>query len=140
MDAKHLTHEELRLLYQVTDSDLTYFKTQQWSLTNYTLLLLAALVATAQILKPNITSIERLALGTLALLVAIGALIVLSKLQQSIHVRQSRLDAIRDGFSSAFNLAWAAEVKGREYLHAVHFLRAAVVGGGLLVCWLVYRV
>jgi hypothetical protein len=138
-DAK-LTSDEMRLLYQVTVGDLTYFKKQQWSATNYALVLLAGLVAVAQTLRSTITSIERLSLVVLAVLIAGGALTVLFKLQRSIRVRQARLDAARSSFSAAFNAAWAADTKGREYVHSVYFLYMVVLGGATVVCWLVLRV
>jgi hypothetical protein len=140
VDLKQLSHEELRLLYQVTVNDLAYFKTQQWSVTNYALLVLAGLVAAAQILRPNIAPLERVGLTCLAVLSAFGTLVVLAKLRRSISVRQARLDALRDSFSGTFNLKWAAEVKGREYLHAHYFLFAAVPLATALVSWLIYRV
>jgi hypothetical protein len=140
METKSLSHEELRLLYQVTVTDLSYFKTQQWSLTNYTLLLLTALVAVAQILRSTLSVFERCALIGLGVATAIGALLLLSKLQDSIRIRQARLEKIRDGFSSSFNEAWSAELKSREYFHAVYFLRVAIVIGAAVVCWLIWRV
>ena len=129
MEKQPLSHDELRLLYQVTVSDLSYFKTQQWSLTNYTLLLFAALVAAAKTLTPGLCSSERWTLIALAVGTALGALVILFKLQASISIRQARLQKIRGSFSSAFNEAWSAELKSREYLHAVSFLRVAVVLG-----------
>jgi len=134
-----LSHEELTLLYQVTVSDLTYFKTQQWSLTKYTMALLAALVVAAQFLRPSLLVGERLVLVALAVVVAAGAMSVLFKLQESISVRSTRLDSIREGFGSEFNRAWAAEVKGREYVYAFHFLCAVIAVGTAVVCWLVLR-
>ncbi len=139
MDPKSLSHEELRLLYQVTVNDLTYFKAQQWSLTNYTFLLLASIVAAAQILKFSLAPWERYFLIALAATAAVGALIVLSKLQNSIRIRQARLEKIRDSFSSTFIQAWTAEVKSREFFHAIYFLRTAVALGAVVVCYLVYR-
>lgn len=129
--------EELRMLYQVTVSDLTYFKTQQWSVTNYALLIFAGLVGVTQLLKPLPVSSERVFLGVLALVAMVAALVVLAKLQKSISVRQSRLVAARDNFSASFKQAWAAEVKGPEYVHSIYFLYATVSIGGLLAVWLV---
>ena len=140
VEEQPLSRDELRLLYQVTVSDLSYFKTQQWSLTNYTLLLFAALVAAAKTLTPHLCSSERWALIALAVGTALGALVILFKLQASIRIRQARLEKIRGSFSSAFNEAWSAELKSREYLHAVFFLRVAVVLGAIVVCWLIYRI
>jgi hypothetical protein len=129
-------HEELRLLYQVTVSDLTYFKTQQWSVTNYSLLLYAGLVGVAQMLKPNLQASDRTLLVIIVAFVLIAALVVLYKLQASIVVRQARLDAVREQFTDEFHVAWAAEKKGAERLHAIFFLRVAVIGGACLVFWL----
>jgi hypothetical protein len=139
-ETKSLSHDELRLLYEVTVSDLSYFKTQQWSLTNYTLLLLASLVAAAQILKSSLSLWECLTLIGLAVLTASGALVILYKLQDSIRIRRARLEKIRGEFSSAFNEAWSAELKSREYFHAVYFLRVAVILAAIAVCWLIYRI
>jgi hypothetical protein len=130
-------HEELRLLYQVTVSDLTYFKTQQWSVTNYSMLLYAGLVAVAQMLKPGLASADRGLLTSLVVILAVAALFILGKLQASIVVRQARLDAVRRQFTDEFHVAWAAEEKGEERLHSIFLLRIAVCGGAILVAWLI---
>jgi hypothetical protein len=130
--------EELMLLYQVTVGDLTYFKTQQWAVTNYAFLLLAAVVGLHQVLKTT-SALEQFLLIVLALAIGLVTLVVLHKLQTSVRVRQSRLEATRKSFSAAFNEAWAAEIKGLELIHSIMFLRAAVAIGTLIVCWLVVR-
>jgi len=137
-DKSAFTNDELRLLYQITVSDLSYFKTQQWSVTNYSLLLLAGVVGIFQVTKV-ITPIERGALFLVAAAVAVAALVILGKLQTSIELRQSRLTAAREHFSVAFYEVWATETKSREFVHAVYFLRAAVVMGAIIVCWLLVR-
>ena len=129
--------EELRLLYQITAGDLTYFKTQQWAVTNYTLLLFAGVVGVAQMLKPDLSILDRAILCVLTIGVAISSLVILAKLQKSVGVRQSRLDSIRSKFSDAFHFAWTAEDKGTERFHAIYLLRIAAVGGAGVVCWLV---
>lgn len=131
------SQEELRMLYQVTVSDLSYFKTQQWSVTNYSLLIFTALVGVAQLIRPLAGPYERLFLVTLAVAGAAAGLAILSKLQKSISVRQSRLVAARDNFGEMFKQAWAAEVKGPEYLHSIYFLYVTVLIGGALTVWLV---
>ena len=87
MTAQHSMSEseELRLLYQITAADLAYFKTQQWSVTNYTLLLFAGVVGVAQMLKPNVTAIDRIVLVTVTIFVATSALVILAKLQKSVR-------------------------------------------------------
>ena len=138
-DAKS-SSDELRLLYQVTVTDLTYFKKQQWSTTNYALVLLAGLTAVVQVIRSTITWTERVCLIALAVLIAGGALTVLFKLQRSIRTRQARLNAIRGSFSAAFNAAWSADTKEREYVHSIYFLHLVVIGGATVVSWLVLRV
>jgi hypothetical protein len=131
--------DELRLLYQVTTSDLTYFKTQQWSLTYYCLLIDAGLIGVAQFLK-GLRLSDRIFLCLLVLAAATAVLVVLWKLQRSIDVRQSRLEAVRTCFGSQFNRAWSAEHKGDEVVHSVWLLRSGVVVTGILAIWLIsYR-
>jgi hypothetical protein len=129
-------HEELRLLYQVTVGDLTYFKTQQWAVTNYSMLLYAGLVAIAQLLRPNLAQTDRWLLTAIVALLFFSALFVLSKLQASIKVRQARLDAVRKQFTDEFHVAWAAEEKDHEGLHSIFLLRIAICGGAAIAAWL----
>jgi hypothetical protein len=134
-----MNREELMMLYQITVSDLTYFKSQQWSLTNYVFLLLAGLTGISQLLGQEATMLEKIFLIVLACAVGLGGVMLLSKLQDSIRVRQARLDSAREAFSPEFTKAWAAEVKGPEYIHSIWFLRAAIAIGTVIVCWLVMR-
>jgi len=136
MTAIETSTEELRMLYQITVSDLTYFKTQQWSVTNYTLALLAGLIGVAQFLKP-VGCNDRIILTALVITVTISSMIILFKLQHSIKIRQSRLDAARGNFSESFQQAWAAETKGPEYLHSIYFLHATIITGAFLAIWLI---
>lgn len=106
-------------------------------MTNYTVLIYAALVGATQVIDGPLTTSDRIILIVLGLITAVGGLIVQSKLQKSIGVRQSRLDAVRERFSHAFHFAWAAADKGTEYFHSIYFLRTAVVLGAAFVMWLV---
>jgi hypothetical protein len=137
MAASSETPEEMRLLYQITVADLSYFKSQQWSVTNYALLIYAGLVGIAQFLKPDLGFTDRAILIALAVAVGLTAAFVLFKLQDSIRVRQSRLSAARDRFSSEFKAAWAVEAKGREFLHSIALLFPTVAIGFVCVLWLV---
>ncbi len=125
-------------LYQITVSDLTYFKSQQWSLTNHVILLLAGIVGITQVLGV-MQAWERGALIVLVLLIAIAGLIVLSKLQNSIEVRHARLFAAREQLGLAFNESWAAKEKGPERIHSIWILRGAVLIGGLVTAWVIAR-
>jgi hypothetical protein len=129
--------EELRMLYQVTVSDLAYFKTQQWNVTYYALLVEAAFVGVAQLLGKNMTTVDRIILGTLSVVAAISALIVIGKLQNSIEVRDSRLDATRRTLSEAFQRAWSAQPKVEGAVANVLLLRGGVIITALLTLWLV---
>lgn len=57
--------EELLVLYQVTVSDLAYFKSNEWSVTNYALLLMAGTAGVRQLLGPSIEMLERVVLSIL---------------------------------------------------------------------------
>lgn len=129
------TREDLRMLYQVTVSDLTYFKTQQWSVTNYALLILAGVIGVAQFL--SLSCSDRIILSSLIITVTISSIFVLFKLQQSIKVRQSRLEEVRYNLSESFQQAWSAELKGQEFLRTIFFLYGAVSIAALLAFWLV---
>jgi hypothetical protein len=129
--------DELQLLYQVSTADLAYFKTQQWAVTYYCLLVDAALVGVAQLLHQGLSSLERLVLGTLAFLAALSALVILTKLETSIDVRHKRLEAIRKRFSADFMEAWRAGGKREEYIHSIYILYGGVILTTLLTLWLV---
>jgi hypothetical protein len=132
--------EELRMLYEITITDLSYFKTQQWNVTYYALLVQAAFVGVAQILGSTIGTEERIALCALAALAAISALIVIGKLEKSISVRDARLAAARGTFTAAFQRAWAAETKPEPAIANVLLLRGGIVVTTALTLWLVaYR-
>jgi hypothetical protein len=137
MEDDSSTKEELHLLYEVTVSDLSYFKMQQWSVTNYSFALLAGLIGVAQFLKPDLRCADRSFLVILAVAASVVAVVVLAKLQTSITVRQARLEHVRGKFSASFQQSWAAETKGQEYIHSIYFLYAAVVVAGVLAIWLI---
>jgi hypothetical protein len=129
--------EDLRMLYQITVSDLSYFKSQQWNVTYYALLIEAAFVGVGQVLGQSLTVSDRAVLCCLAVASAISALYVLGKLQRSISVRDSRLEAIRATLTEAFHRAWAARHKAEEKVPNVFLLRGGIVITTLLTVWLV---
>ena len=129
--------EELRMLYQITVSDLSYFKSQQWNVTYYALLVEAAFVGVGQILGQGLTSVDRIVLSALAVVSAISALYVIGKLQRSISVRDSRLEAVRNTMTETFRRAWSAQHKAEEKVANVFLLRGGIVITTLLTLWLV---
>jgi hypothetical protein len=126
-------------LYKITVGDLTYFKSQQWSLTNHAFLLIAAVLAVRQLLGGSIAPYERFGLLVVVALIVVSALVLLKKLQDSIVVRQARLNAAREGLGLEFYRAWAAQDKKSEYIHAIWILRGALIIGGLIASWLLFR-
>lgn len=128
--------EELRLLYQVTVSDLSYFKAQQWSVAYYCFLIDAGLIGVAQLLLPLLLT-DKIVLSGLLVAATGAALFVLSKLQKSISIRQSRLEATRAGFGTAFARAWSAEHKDTERVHSIYLLNGGIVLTSLLSLWLI---
>jgi hypothetical protein len=128
--------EELRLLYEITTSDLSYFKAQQWSVTYYCFLIDAALIGVAQLVLP-LRVADKVVLSSLVLVATISALVILWKLENSILIRLARLEAVRSGFGAAFGRAWSAEPKRPERVHSVYLLRGGVILTGALSLWLV---
>lgn len=132
--------EELLVLFQVTINDLTYFKSTQWTVTNYVLLLLGAVAAVRQFIGTGIMPIERVGLSILSGLVVTAGLAMLSKLEQSVKSRETRLFTVRGRLSAEFNEAWRAGERRRgSYIRSVWFLRSAVLLGGAIVVWICQR-
>ncbi len=132
------THDELLMLYQVTVGDLASFKTTQWTTTNYAFLLFAGIIGIRQLSGESMQVASRSLLVALAMIVALGALVILQKLQDSIEVRQARLTSIRPYFSQRFRDVWEAKQKAREYVSSIWLLRIAVIAGVAIVAWLVF--
>jgi hypothetical protein len=132
------SRESQMALYQITVSDLTYFKSQQWSLTNHAILLLAGIVGASQLLG-TVKAWERIALTVLVLLVVLAGQIILTKLENSIIVRQARLHATREKLGFDFHESWAAKDKEPEAIHAVWILRGAILIGGVVAGWILVR-
>ena len=126
-------HSELELLYNVSVSDLAFFKQQQWTVTNHALVVMAGLVGVEQLLVSPFSLRERWLLTILvAATVAIG-LFVLGRLHHSIGVRHKRLENVRAKFGATFNTAWSVP-KQKDYV--VHFLVFIQIIAALLASWL----
>lgn len=98
--------EELRLLYASSVSEIISFKQQQWHVTNYALLLDAAIVSIAKLLHED-PAIELIFLSIGAAAVLAAAWFVLSKLSNSIQEKRNRQIQVRKKFSDSFKVAWA---------------------------------
>lgn len=130
--------EELRLLYQASVTELEFFKRQQWSVTNYALLLYAAIIGVTQLLTENIGQAEKLVLCLVATAVATSGGYILLVLNNSIDVRKARIAMIRKNFSVLFHGAWSAKEKAEEALSVYRLLLAVVIIGAVAVWWLVF--
>jgi hypothetical protein len=122
------TRDELLMLYETSVQDLAFFKQQQWNVTNYVLVLDAALVGARQLVG-----------GTVGIwIVSIAALVLcfvgvlqLNSLQESMEASRARLRRIRERLSREFLDAWDTKAK-RDY-EPVVFLRLAMVAGVIAV-------
>jgi uncharacterized membrane protein len=101
-------HDELRLLYQTSVSDIAFFKQQQFTITNYALTLQAGRLFVAyQVLKPPFQALPFWALLVLVCAISVAGLLVIARLQASIEVRRERLARVRGQFGRAFVEAWS---------------------------------
>jgi hypothetical protein len=99
--------EELRLLYQVTTADIAFFKQQQWSLSNYALTVVAALLFVSyQMLSHPLTTWQAWLLVVLSWAVVVAALMAIDRLQTSIAARRQRLANVHGHFGQPFQEAW----------------------------------
>jgi hypothetical protein len=119
-----LTNEErqdLHCLYSACVEDLKHFKSQQWSITNYTLLSYGGIYFFAsQFMEFNEGS--RLPLPICVCLISISALTLLlayscyllNKLQDDIQIRRDRLKKTRKYLSSLFMQCWETDLKSEN--------------------------
>ena len=128
--------EELRLLYQVSVSDITYFKQQQWSITNYALTIQAALVVvTYQLLKGPFAAWQLWLLVVLICGVSAACLMAVARLAMSIDARRTRLKNVRARFGAPFNDAWqvSKEKDDFQWLLVFVLVLSAFVGSWLVL-------
>ena len=126
-------HSEFELLYNVSVSDLAFFKQQQWTVTNHALVVMAGLVGIAKLLVHPLIQYEKWLLTVLVAATAAIGLFVLGRLQHSIEVRRRRLENVRAKFGTAFNTAWDIP-KQKEYV--VEFLVFIQLIAASLASWL----
>ena len=139
-------NDELRLLYASCVSEIAAFKQQQWQVTNYGLLLFAA-VASMPKLVAKLTQLEFFLLYAAAFVVLSAGWYVLGLFSESIQVRRGRLTEIRTKhFTEEFKAAWRygkSEVQitdePAEKTNLLWFFRAVYVVGFGAVCWLLSR-
>jgi len=126
---------ELLALYQVTTQDLAFFKSQQWSLTNYGLLALAALAGVRQFSGMQVTPCVMFILCTVAVAAALITAWLLWRLHGSIEERRARLERLYARFSEEFRKARGEKksVSAWEMVLPLWFVLTVALG---LVLWL----
>lgn len=86
------------MLYQITADDLRYTRRQQWAITYYILLLIAAVIAFHDILfHPG--PFEKFVLVILAFFLAVAGTLYLITLQRKLSAYRNRLKVLLDYFS-----------------------------------------
>ena len=128
--------EDLHALYRACVADLAFFKSQQWSITNYSFLAYGGIFAAAQC-KGSESSLAKVALVALVVSVAVFGGMLTVSLHHAITVRQSRLAFIRRKLTPTFRKAWGAMEKGSEFVAPIWVLGGALILGGGLVALLV---
>jgi hypothetical protein len=137
--------DELRLLYSSSVSEIASFKQQQWHVTNYAILLFAAIVGIPRLLD-RLNQVEYLVLFGAPLAVLGTGWYVLGMLADSIYIRRKRQTEIRKAFTKEFMHAWRHGVSEaeapddpKEKPNLVHFFRAVLVVSFFTTCWLLVR-
>ena len=123
---------ELLALYQVTTQDLAFFKSQQWTLTNYALVALAAVAGVSQIPGLRVTTSATVLLCISASVMVLLTAWLLDRLQGSIAERRSRLASLYERFSDEFRVARGIKLSASAWetiapLWTVLFLAFALV-------------
>ena len=127
--------EELHLLYQVSTSDIAFFKQQQWSATNYVLAIFTAMLFIVyQLLEKPLATWQQWVLVVLTWSAAVGGVTVVWRLQNSILGRRTRLERVREHFGKTFMHAWSIP-KPQDDNHWL--LVAIMLVGAAVVTWLV---
>jgi hypothetical protein len=105
--------EDLRLLYSVSVSDIQNFKGQQWKVTNYVLLLFAAITSISQLVK-NLYCAERTVLCVFTIAVVVVGCYFTKRLHNSIKLRQGRLGLIQDRLGDEFKEIWKGNMSDAQ--------------------------
>ncbi|MCI0528994.1 MAG: hypothetical protein L0Y56_16275 [Nitrospira sp.] len=130
--------EYVRLAYQSSLEDIRFFKKQQWTVTNYTILLYVSIIALARYVNPSGNVWLSFITGIIGLL----ALFVILLLQGSIEGVYAREEKIRKYLDKYLNsdvqqfLYAAPCARCSIFKHSVLvILLLVVVGGGIATVW-----
>lgn len=139
--------DELRMLYTACVSEIASFKQHQWQVTNYGLLLYAAIVSLPRIVGPGaLGKCEYIVLHAALVVVLVAGWLIVGMFADSIQTRRRRLTEIRRHFTDSFKAAWRggrseSEVPDHPDFknNLVWFFRAVFVFGFIVATWLLYR-
>lgn len=138
---------ELHLLYQDSIDNIRFYKQQQWTITNYGILLYVAIVSLHEIFRASGSGPSDFEKGILVA-AAVGILIVAGCLIVGFHKGmvccRKRMAKIRDFFDETSIEAWEACDKPDHTSMSHNFSISAVLIGILLlgmlsVWWITYR-
>ncbi len=139
-------HDELRLLYSVTVADIAGFKQQQWKITNYGLLLYAAIASVPKLLE-KLAQAEFIVLWLTSLAVMVSGWVLVWMFHASLKARWERLTEIRKRhFTEEFRSAWrggrpeeAVLDDPTNRISLIWFFGAIFLVGFLFDTWFLYR-
>jgi hypothetical protein len=140
-------HTELLELHRMAVNDIAFFKQQQWRVTNYSLLLYGAIVATPKLIGNVLSRIEYSALLVASLAVLIAGILLLQDLEKSLEKGRNRLPAVRKYFDREITLrAYAAGgdpekalITSKERSSLAPFFTFVLILGFLFTTWILIR-
>jgi len=93
-------HTELLAVYQVIIGDIAFWKSQQWKVTNYSILVYVAILGTAKIFDDAnvLVTVSTVVLLLLGFAVLLLSFYVLNELEQSLKKSRERLERIVQSF------------------------------------------
>jgi hypothetical protein len=131
----------VEVLYGVFFDEMKFAKRQQWTVTNYMLLLLGAMLGASVTLKP-LTSFEKHAIDFLVLGIVGAAWYFLIDLQcylKKLRERIQRIEATFDADDKALVQVESYTSPGRRGLPFTIMMIAAITVAGVVVMYVVWR-
>jgi hypothetical protein len=144
-DNNNHSNEEMRLLYQMSVSEIAFFKQQQWRVTNYGLLLYGVIVAIPKILNYNLFTLEYVVLFLISFAVLAVCWFLVGSLEKSLLKSRTRLVKAKDNFGKEFKDAWKRDMSEHDQVRPddkpslLWLFRSVTCLGFLIVNWLLYR-
>jgi len=145
-DYEKKRNDELRLLYTSCVSEIASFKQQQWHVTNYGLLLYAAIASMPKLVGAKLTELELFLLYGGAFAILAAGWFLVGMLFTSIQERRGRQTEVRKLFTPEFMHAWRvgqpeSEVPDlpREKPSLLWLFRAVFIVGFAATSWLLAR-